>query len=225
MKKEKVNELPALRPLLEEYRGLRREIEVRLNSEQKLLTVSILLFVAVITATQFFLESNVGNVETHLFRLFLPIISIIFSGISFISIEHDNMMFYIAKYIVNVIKPQIQELCKKKKTILTSTIFDWENYRKQEQYHSIGQIWKRPLSASRYILSIIPTIWIIGFYIYQYFSYFNQITIFEWFWIFIAIVAFILTIVIGIFSSNLYMIEKVSIKNPILGNHSRHKST
>jgi hypothetical protein len=149
--------------LLQEFRELRAEVLLRLNSGQQILNYTITLIIVSVTILQ--LEPQITKItgsEAGIRIILLAIITL-FAALGLMYVEQDMFMAVIGRYIDHVLSPKLNKIVQvtnnEKRFVL-----GWEEFK-------INYTFKPPmvyvfsyLSSARYALPIIPPIFLLIYY-------------------------------------------------------------
>lgn len=114
--------------LIEEYKNLRAEIEIRLNLIDKVVNYEILLILGVVAASiqLFVVRTDFNKTALEYILLVLPIP---FCALGCTYSIHNLFILKIAKYIHQFIRPQVNDLLKPEKELL-----DYETFARKEMW-------------------------------------------------------------------------------------------
>ena len=132
--------------LIEEYKNLRSEIEIRLELLDKVVNYEILLIVGVVAASFQLLIGRIDNKDSILEYLFL-LAPFPFCALGCAYSIHNLFILKIAKYIHQVIRPQINTLLKSEIALI-----DYETYAGKE-------IWSNQQWSSRIVKKLLALLW------------------------------------------------------------------
>lgn len=111
--------------LLEEYRVLSAEILKRVELQQRILRLYIMIFAAILAAITHFLSAPTPDYNAITFFSLFSCLPFYFLSWSFVN--HDFMICAIAKYLNNEVCHQI------KNNMHCNTIFNWESFLSKER--------------------------------------------------------------------------------------------
>lgn len=194
---------PAPAAAIEEFRALHEELRSRLEKQQEITSYAI-AFIAAIAVAISFLTNNKSNFE----RLApaYPMISIVLSGFTLMTIDHDMNIAHIYEYIDKHLVPLILDLTDRSPGKLK--IWDWNRYRANQQQ---GRHWSiiltGPISAGKYTMTLFPNLLLAGFI-----AYYGTVHSHGWLrlWYFAPSLAVVWTLCASFYIINLYfkMVEK-----------------
>jgi hypothetical protein len=148
--------------VIQEFCALHDELRSRLEKQQEITSYAI-AFVAAIAVSASFLSREKSNFE----RLApaYPVISLILSGFTLMTVDHDMNIAHIYNYIDTKLAPQLTHLTDG--TLAKLKVWGWNQFRaKAQQGGGWTTILTGPASAGKYAMTLIPNIVLAGFIAY-----------------------------------------------------------
>jgi hypothetical protein len=144
--------------MLGEYHALREEITARIQKQQEITSFALALVGGFIAITQLFNDALPPFRELLAPHTFYPIISLVFSAFTLMTLDHEMNIAHLFNYIDLCLRPRMNELLKQ---VLQPGVamWQWNQTRARWQQHAgLASIFPSSLAVSKYVVTIVPNL-------------------------------------------------------------------
>jgi hypothetical protein len=153
--------------LLKEYETVQAEIRSRSEKMQEITSFAIAVIAGLAALTQLFADNSNSIFTIQYFKPILPIISLLLSAFSLMTLEHDALRAHLQRYVDEILRPRMREILQETGNARLD-IWDWSRMRVKWQYRSdFAVVFDFMLSSSKYAMTVIPNIFLILYYFYS----------------------------------------------------------
>jgi hypothetical protein len=140
--------------IIEEYKSLQEQTNVRITNQQQIINFAIGLIAAIIALMQF-----LPNISTYsLARPAYLLASLMFSAFALMFIEQDVLVRAFGIYIETNLRPRMEHLLGEMSNT-TPKIWQWDEFRRKTQFRPLRTIpFYASMTISRYAIIIAPSL-------------------------------------------------------------------